>query len=95
MFMFQAAMTVTDMSIMLSDSVRHASSLLLFIWKLFNVSGLCIVETYSGSLLYYDSRLADVDTRLHMNMNVLHLNSRYLADALNQSDLQNTGSMGS
>lgn len=38
--MFQAPMTVTDMYIMLSDSVRHASSLPLFIAKLFNVSGL-------------------------------------------------------
>lgn len=32
-FMFQAPMTVTEMYIMLSDSVRHASSVLLFVWK--------------------------------------------------------------
>ena len=75
-FMFQAAMTVTDMYIMLSDSVRHASSLLLFIWKLFNVSGPCVVETYSDSFLYHDALFAGVDTLLHMNMkHILHLNS--------------------
>lgn len=86
-FMFQAAMTVTDMYIMLSDSVRHASSLLLFIWKLFNVLGPCVVETYSDSFLYHDALFAGVDTLLHMNM-------KYLADALIQSDLQRACSMG-
>lgn len=79
-FMFQAPMTVTDMYIMLSDSVRHVSSLPLFIWKLFNVSGQCVVETYSGSFLYYDSHFAGADTLLHMNMkHILHLYSRCLA----------------
>lgn len=94
-FMFQAPMTVTDMYIMLSDSVRHASSLLLFIWKLFNVSDPCVVDTYSGSFLYHDSYFAGVDTLLHMNMkHVLDLNSRYLADTLIQSDFQRASSMG-
>lgn len=94
-FMFQASMTVTDMYIMLSDSVRHASSLLLFIWKLFNVSSPCVVETYSGSQLYHDSHFAGADTLLHMHTKcILHLNSKYLADAHNQSDLQRTSSMG-
>lgn len=94
-FMFQAPMTVTDMYIMLSDPVRHASSLLLFIRKLFNVSGQCVVETYSGFFLYHDSHFAGVDTLLRMNMkHILHLNSKYLADALIQSDLQRASSIG-
>lgn len=94
-FMFQASMTVTDMYIMLSDSVRHASSLLLFIWKLFNVSSPCVVETYSGSQLYHDSHFAGADTLLHMNTkHILHLNSKYLADAHNQSDLKERAAWG-
>lgn len=93
-FMFQAPMTVTDMYIMLSESVRHASSLPLFIWKLFNVSGLCVAETYSGSFLYHDSHFAGVDTLLHMNIkHSLHLNSRNLAKALIQRDTQKASSM--
>lgn len=94
-FLFQAPMTVTNMYIMLSDSVRHASSLLLFIWKLFNVSGLCVMETYSGSFLYHDSHFAGVGILRHMNIkHILHLNSRNLAKALIQSDLQKESSMG-
>lgn len=94
-FVLQAAMTVTDMYIMLSDSVRHASCLLLFIWKLFNVSGLNAGETYSGSFLYQDSHFAGVDTLLYMNIkHILLLNSRNLAEVLIQSDFQKVSSMG-
>lgn len=47
----QAAMTVTDMYIMLSDSVRHATALPLFIWKLFITTGpVALLETLCGSL---------------------------------------------
>lgn len=45
---FQAPMTVTDMYIMLSDSVRHATALPLFIWKLFITTGPCV----AGDLLW-------------------------------------------
>lgn len=40
-FMFQAPMTVTDIHIMLSDLVRHARSLLFFVWELFKLSSPC------------------------------------------------------
>lgn len=71
--MFQVPMTVTDMYIMLSDSVRHASSLLLFVSKLFHVSGLCAVETYSCSSPFPDSFFAGVDILLHMNMKHVYI----------------------
>lgn len=53
------------------------------------------METHSASFLYHDSHFAGVDTLLHMNMkHILHLNSKYLADALIQSDSQRASSVG-
>lgn len=53
------------------------------------------METYSASFLYHDFHFAGVDTLRHMNIkHILHLNSRNLAKALIQSDLQKESSMG-
>lgn len=58
-------MTVTDTSVILSDSVRHARPVLLFIWKWFNVSELWAVDTSRSSFLCRDSRFAGADTATH------------------------------
>lgn len=94
-FMFQAPVTATNMYILLSDSVRHVGSLLLFIWKLFNMWGLCVVETYSGLFLYHDSHFAGVDTLLYMNIeHILHSNSRTWVKAFIQTGAQKSKQYG-
>lgn len=90
-------MTVTVTSVILSDSVRHASSVLLFIWKRFNVSELCAVDTSGGSFLCCDSGFAGANTLISHDYKThckVHLSSGNIVKVLNLCDLQKQAARG-